>query len=380
MESSRGATVARADNFCQSPAGSALRSRGRLSGMARLNSKQLVLAALQGRPVPRVPVAPLTVHFCARVGGVSLHRYTSDAATLADCVIRTGEKFRPDAVFISADTWVSAQAMGARVGVVAENQPWGGLGEPLVRTAADIRRIPPPDPATQGRYPLMLEALQRVVAALGSDVAVVACFDQYPFSLAAALMGINELMVALDDDPPLVRALMERCTEYGLAYGRALAAAGADVLTGGDSPAGLIGPRRYREIALPFEQRLIAGLKAATGKPVSLHICGDAEPILADMARSGADGLEIDHRTDLGRACRTVGPDIALWGNLDPVGVLSRGDPARVRAAARQVRDSVAAAGHRRFVLSSGCTLAVETPFANVDALVAVAHEAGRPG
>ena len=145
----------------------------------------------------------------------------------------------------------------------------------------------------------------------------------------------------------------------------------------------MIGPRRYREIALPYEQRLIAGLKAATGKPVSLHICGDAEAILADMARSGADGLEIDHRTDMGRACRTVGPDIALWGNLDPVGVLSRGDPARVRQAARQVRNTGAAAGHRRFVLSSGCTLAVETPFANFDALVAVAHEgaeAGRPG
>jgi hypothetical protein len=27
-------------------------------------------------------------------------------------------------------------------------------------------------------------------------------------------------------------------------------------------------------------------------------------------------------------------------------------------------------AGHRRFVLSSGCTLAVETPFENVEALV----------
>jgi len=120
-------------------------------------------------------------------------------------------------------------------------------------------------------------------------------------------------MLALDDDLALVEALMERCLEYGLAYGRALAAAGADVLTGGDSPAGLIGPRRYRDVALPFEQRLIAGLKAATSKPVSLHICGNAEPILADMARSGADLLEIDYRTDLALACRTVGPDVALW-------------------------------------------------------------------
>jgi MtaA/CmuA family methyltransferase len=356
--------------------GSKLRLSLASRSMPDLTSKQLLLAALRGQPVPRVPVAPLTVHFCARVGGVSLHRYTSEARTLADCVIRTYERFRPDAVCVSADTWVSAQAMGARVGPLTEDQPWGGLGEPFVQTAADLRRIPPPDPETQGRYPLMLEALQRVVSELGREVAVLACFDQYPFSLAAALMGINQIMLALDDDPAFVRALMERCAEYGLAYGRALSAAGADVLTGGDSPAGLIGPRRYREVALPFEQRLIAGLQAATNKPVSLHICGDAEPILADMARSGADGLEIDHRTDLGRACRAVGPGMALWGNLDPVGVLARGDPARVRQASRAALAAVAAAGHRRFVLSSGCALAVETPFANVDALIGVAHGA----
>ena len=60
-------------------------------------------------------------------------------------------------------------------------------------------------------------------------------------------------VLAVNDDPALVRALMSRCHEYGFAYGRALAAAGADVLTGGDSPAGLIGPQRYREFALPFE-------------------------------------------------------------------------------------------------------------------------------
>lgn len=338
-----------------------------------LNSRELVLARLRGEPVPRVPVAPLAVHFCAPVSGISLHRYTSDPVALADAVIRYYARFRPDAVVVSADTWVGAQAMGATVGPLAEDQPWGGQGPPRVRTLADVRSLPAPDVAAQGRYPLMLAALHRVVAAIGGDVAVVACFDQYPFSLAAALMGINELMLALSDDPPLVRALMERCHDHALAYGRALAAAGADLLTGGDSPAGLIGPQRYREIALPFEQRLIDALKTATGKPVSLHICGDARPILGDMARSGADVLEIDYRTDLATACRTAGPQVALWGNLDPVSVLTRGDPAIVRRAAHAAL--AAAAGHPRFILGSGCTLAVETPFANVEALMAATRD-----
>ncbi len=336
-----------------------------------MNSKQRVQEALAGKVLDRVPAGPLAVHFCARSAGVSLREYSSKPQVLADCVLRYYEQFHPDAVWLSADTWVSAQAMGADVGPTGEDQPFGGLGPPCVQTARDLDRIPAPDPETQGRYPMMLEALRRIVAALGREVYIVACFDQYPFSLAAALLGINELMVKQVEDPPLVEAVMERALEYALAYARALGQCGADLLSGGDAPAGLIGPRAYRRVALPFEQRLIARLKAATGKPVSLHICGQATPILPDMATSGADVLEIDHRVDLATACRRVGPEIALWGNLDPVGLLAQGTPEQVRRAAAGAVQVARDAGHCRFVLSSGCTLAVETPRKNLQALVA---------
>jgi len=334
-----------------------------------MNGRDLFLAALRGEPTLRRPVAPLAVHFCARVAGISLHDYTAHAELLADAVLRYHERFQPDAVVVSADTWVSAQAMGAEVGSLGADQPWGGTGQALVRTRADVDAIPSPDPARQGRYPLMVEAVRRVKAGLGGRAAVVVCFDQYPFSLAAALMDINVLMLALEDDPGLVQAVMAKAHDYALAYGTALAEAGADALTGGDSPAGLIGPRRYAAVALPAEQRLITALRTATGKPVSLHICGNAESLLADMARSGADVLEIDHLTDLGLACRVGEPAVALWGNLDPVGVLARGTPERVQAAAQAAL--LAAGGNARFVLGSGCTLAVETPPANVEAMVA---------
>jgi MtaA/CmuA family methyltransferase len=342
-----------------------------------MNSKQLVSAALQGLPVPRVPAGPLAVHFCAGLAGYTLRQYTTDARALADSVIRYHERFRPDAVWLSADTWVSAQAMGARVGATDDHQPFGGVGEPLVRTAADIDRLPPPDVGTQGRYPLMLEALTRIVSVLGKDVFIVACFDQYPFSLAAALMGINELMLKLHDDRPFVQALMARCEDFALAYGQALTAAGADLLSGGDSPAGLIGPPAYAAIALPAEQQLIGKLKTATGKPVSLHICGDATRLLPLMASSGADVLELDHAVDIASACRVVGPGIGLWGNLDPVRVLAQGTPETVRVETDKVLSAVQAAGHRRFVLSSGCTLAVETPCRNLEAFLGAGRRLG---
>jgi uroporphyrinogen decarboxylase len=333
-----------------------------------VNSKELVLATLRGSPVVRVPTGPLAVHFCAGVGGFTLRQYTTDPSALARSVIRYYERFKPDAVWISADTWVSAEAMGARVGATDDGQPFGGTGEPLVRTIRHIDALPAPNVGVQGRYPLMLEALSRVVDALGNDVFIVACFDQYPFSLATALMGVKEIMLKVRDDPPFVEALMDRCEEHALAYARALADAGADMLSGGDSPAGLLGPRLYREIALVRERRLISRLKVATAKPLSLHICGDATAVLGSMQTSGADVLELDHAVGISEACRVLDPATVLWGNLDPVAVLSRGTPENVRDRVRDVLSGIAAHGRRRFVLSSGCTLAVETPHCNLDA------------
>lgn len=335
-----------------------------------MDSRNLMVRALSGQSVPRVPTGPLAVHFCAKAAGVSVREYSSNPRMLAESVIRYFERFRPDAVWVSADTWVSAQAMGATVGAVADDQPFGGLGRPLVHTVHHIDCIPPPDVGSQGRYPLMLEALTRIVESIGKEVFVVACFDQYPFSLAAALMGINEMMVKLVEDRPFVEALMERCLEYGLAYGRALSQAGADLLSGGDSPASLIGPQSYRELVLPFEKRLISGLKLASSCPVSLHICGNALPLLADMAVSGANVIEIDQRVDLKEACRVVCPHVALWGNLDPVSVLARGSVEQVQCEARRALAAVKDCGRQRFVLSSGCTLALETPAENLDALL----------
>jgi MtaA/CmuA family methyltransferase len=264
--------------------------------------------------------------------------------------------------------------MGAAVAFPSGNQPLAGTGEPCIRSACDVDRIPPPNPAGQGRFPIMLEALQRIREAMGDDVFVVACFDQYPFSLACALMGIESLMTKLWDDRPMIEALMERCAEYAVAYALALAKHGADMLSGGDSPAGLIGPRRYRDVVLPYERRVIASLKTRCSQPVSLHICGDATPILTDMASSMADVLELDHLVPIGDACQALGPGIAIWGNLDPVGLLARGTPDQVRTATRKLLADLSAFGHKRYVVSSGCTLPMETPTDNVHSLVETAR------
>ena len=221
----------------------------------------------------------------------------------------------------------------------------------------------------------MIEATQRVREGVGDERFIVACFDQYPFSAACALMGVERAMLAPLDDPLLLRDAMRKAADYAVAYGKALADAGADMLSGGDSPAGLLGPSAHEEIAAPFEREVICRLKEETGLPVSLHICGNANRLLPAMVQTGADILELDHQVSMEEALRVCGPDRTIWGNLDPVTVLLSSSPEDVAEATTEVLRQVHASDLRRFVASSGCTLAVGTPAENLRAFLATVTE-----
>jgi len=69
-----------------------------------------------------------------------------------------------------------------------------------------------------------------------------------------------------------------------------------------------------------------------------------------------------------------VGGRVALWGNIDPVGVLLNGDTPLVKQRTLELLDQANAVFSRRFVLSSGCTLAPNTPPENLLALLQAAR------
>jgi MtaA/CmuA family methyltransferase len=200
-------------------------------------------------------------------------------------------------------------------------------------------------------------------------VFIVGCFDQSPFSLACQVAGMTSIMTKLTKDLPFLEGLMEKCLEYSMAYAKAMAESGADMLSTGDSPAGLIGPTHYANIVVPVENRLFSALKKTT-KILSLHICGDSTALLEDMAATGADVLEIDHQVSISKARKKVGGQVALWGNVDPVTVLLQGSCHEVSTSARGLIYEVNDAGCRKFVLSSGCTLAPTTPSENLHAFI----------
>ena len=186
------------------------------------------------------------MHVTAVLAGVQIRQYSTDPQVMADCISRYFDWFHPDAIWVSADTLVTAEAIGVQLHFPDGDQVPTGAGEPLIKIPGDIDAIPQPDPSVQGRMPVLVEALEILRKRHSDEVFIVGCFDQAPFSLASTLAGQKRVMLKSIEDRPILDSILDRCEEYATAYGLAMGRAGADMLSTGDAPAGLLGPELFR--------------------------------------------------------------------------------------------------------------------------------------
>jgi len=177
-----------------------------------------------------------------------------------------------------------------------------------------------------------------------------------------------------EGDEPHCEALLDYCTLVTCRFVRLMSQTGVPMVSNGDSPAGpsVISPDMYRRWALPYERR-VAAEAHRSGCQYVLHICGATEPILADMLATGADGFELDYKTDARAARKALAGRAALLGNIDPSGVMARGTEGQVVAAVRDLLEIFA--DEPRFVLNAGCALPENTPERNIRAMVRAARE-----
>ena len=338
-------------------------------------------AALEGRWPDRRPVMLHNFMPAAREAGLTMKAFRSSPENAARAFIEAAERYDLDGVLVDIDTATVAGALGARVDL-PEDEP-ARVSGPRLSSLDQARHLgPPPDLACDERIAIWVETCRLVKAHFGRDKFVRGNCDQAPFSLASMLRSPAEWMMDLaaasaggpggEGDGP-VFALLEYCAGAALGFMRLVAATGVDMLSHGDSPAGpgLISPAMYRRYAAPFEKRL-AEEAGRLGLPWLLHICGDTTAILADMAGTGADALELDSKTGLRAIHDVCASKLALFGTVDPVGVLRDGSPELAAARTRELLDVYR--DSPRLVLNAGCALPPDTPAENIRSLVAAAR------
>lgn len=273
------------------------------------------------------------------------------------------KRFSPDAVMAFMDLSVEVEAMGIPI-IMGENES-PTVREHPIKTVADVRSLPLPDPQKDGRMSEFIKA-QRLMAQ--NLKTLNGSFVTGPFTVAGLLTGAENLAISTITDSAFARELLDFSAETVLRYARALAEAGAGFICVAEPTAVILSPSQFWEFSGQYVRRLADTLDI----PVILHICGNTTHLVGEMCKTGAQALSLDSVVSFPELARRVPGDVVLLGNLDPVRVMVNLDPEGVRRAAAKLLSDMD--GVPNFILSTGCDLPVQTPLENVDALC----EAGR--
>jgi uroporphyrinogen decarboxylase len=329
----------------------------------------------KGQPIDRLPCVPIVGNTAARVLGVKVSAFRGNGRLIADAQIAAYRRFGYDVIRVFTDLYTQAEAMGAKVHYPDDETAY--LAGPAIDSVARIARLKPADPWRDGNLPAHLDAMARVHQAVGQEVPVNGALTG-PFTTASFLIGTENLARLMLKEPAAVHQLCELACLSALAYARAILSAGCTPsLTDAMCSTTVISPRQFREFGFPYLKRIIDFLHSQ-GRAATLHICGKTRPIWEAMADTGADCLSLDNAANLAEAKSKVGHRVRLMGNVPPSEIMLQGTPAQVReavrACVRQAHDNP-----KGLIVASGCSLPVETPWKNIDAMLAAVREIGWP-
>jgi MtaA/CmuA family methyltransferase len=327
-----------------------------------MNSLERVLAHLDGRPVDRLPLMPITMQYAADVIGVQYRPYVTDFRTLVEGQLRTVEKFGFDYVSCISDPAREAADCGSDIALFDDQPPAFKEERALLADRTTLATLRVPDPLAGGRMTDRVRAAELFRREVGGDKLIEGWIEG-PMAEGADLRGINTIMLDLYDDPAFIVDLFEFATEMEIRFARAQVDAGVDLIGIGDAAASLVGPHFYDRFVWPYEKRMVDAIHAM-GARVRLHICGDTNAILDGMGRLGCDIVDLDYPVDMGDA-RARMPGQVLLGNIEPVGVLLKGTPERVTAGLEACHRAVGP----RYIVGAGCEVPRDTPEANIRAM-----------
>lgn len=216
------------------------------------------------------------------------------------------------------------------------------------------------DFVNRGRIPIICDAIRLLKEEAGDEI-VISGIIPGPYTLLLYLTEPGGLFAEMKREPKSVHAALENLSSFLVQVTQVYRNAGADFITihdMGGSP-GFIGPAKYEQFVFPAEKQLINELP----RPLVLSVCGNTNKSIHLLAQTGADAISVDQLTDL-KAARDVLKDTMLFGNIDPVQTLYRGDEAQVAEAVRGAKEAGVDA------LWPGCDLVPQTSIENIKAFV----------
>jgi uroporphyrinogen-III decarboxylase len=340
--------------------------------------------AMRGIP-DRVPVCAQMHEFAMKEIGARPIEFYSTPEMLVNGTLEIQDKYGIDVPVLDYDVYnIEAQAIGQEIVFGEDHMPDVDRTKPLIRSREDLDKIRTPDFDTQGRFAQVIEMNQLFRKAIGGQTEATLRFCA-PFSLAANLRGIEQLLMDIYTDPEFARSLLERVVEKLLApwilrlkkeFPKAASISGDDAT--GSLP--IVNLDILREWIVPYVLRLkeICGPEVYVPNWVGEHNLKNPKEML-DLKRQVCPGFVEGQDPDVEELGPELYKDYADEHDVPLIlgigaGFLALASPEQV---AQRVKHYVEVGGKDGRLVLYLCNLGATTPPENVRAAIQAVREFG---
>ncbi len=320
------------------------------------------------KDAPVKKAMPVLSFPCVSLLGISVSELISDSDIQAKGMKMVADRTDASAAVSFMDLSVEAECFGATVCVSDSEVPTvkGRIINDM--DEAEALTVPKVGSARSGIY---IDAIRKA-SQLITDRPVFAGMIG-PFSLAARLLDVSEIMMDCYDDPDMVHTVLSKVTEFLIEYAKAYKNAGANGIVMAEPVSGLLSPSLESEFSAPYVKKIVDAVQYDSFLLI-YHNCGDNTPLMVESLLSfGAAAYHFGNAIDMKDMLERFPEDTVVMGNVDPAGVLRMGTPESVRKVTLDIME--ACCEHPNFIISSGCDIPPMTPWENIDAFFAAVKE-----
>ena len=166
---------------------------------------------------------PVLTFPAAEMMGITAKELIYSPDLQADAMMYMHDHTDMAAVLAFMDLSVEAEAFGSKI-IYSDNEVPTVVGS-IIDEDSNVDLLKVPDPR-EGRTGVCIEGIRKIAERVDDKPVIAGNIG--PFSLAGRLMDVNEVMFLCYDEPELVHEVLDKVTDFIIAYTKELKAAGAD--------------------------------------------------------------------------------------------------------------------------------------------------------
>lgn len=336
---------------------------------------EILVAAINGQPAPRIPIFCNLLDQGAWETGKSQAAYYADGERVAEGQLRMRAYYGYDNVWSLFYVGREAELLGCREILFAEDGV-PNVADFVIKSYDDIEKLEIPDDITA--HPAWRE-IGRCLRILKNEVGnahPICAYLTASTTLPALLMGMEKWMELLLTGPADLRdELLRKCSDFFQKQVAAYRAAGANVLVY-STPFGstsFVGMKRFREFSIPWMKRDLE----PGGVEGIVYYCGMApfnNVIQTVMDELGINIHYVSPLADLAEAKSVIGNKGLTCGVIDDIKMINW-TPKETQAEVKRIIDIGKPGGH--FLFGTG-VMPQALPEVNIRAMIQAAFEFGR--